>query len=90
LVLTSPQPEGTLGKTVSYLNHVLAGTDVTESEARAMLGENAARCYGLEIRHLESLAEGVGPTVTELLTPVDPPVDDPETIMWAAKPSFLF
>jgi hypothetical protein len=30
------------------------------------------------------------PTIEEILTPVDTPEDDPETIMWAAKPSFMF
>lgn len=85
-----PHPEGTLGKTVSYLNHVLARTDITEPEVRAILGENVARCYGLDMAHLQSLADGVGPTMRELVTPSDTPVEDPETIMWAAKPSFLF
>jgi predicted TIM-barrel fold metal-dependent hydrolase len=85
-----PHSEGTFGKTVSYLNHVLARTDVTESETRAILGENMARCYGLDMTYLQSLAEGVGPTVKEILTPTDTPVEDPETVMWANKPSFLF
>jgi predicted TIM-barrel fold metal-dependent hydrolase len=85
-----PHPEGTYGKTVSYLNHVLAGSDVTEAEARAMLGENAVRCYGLDLTALQTIAARVGPTIEEILIPVDPPVDDPETIMWAAKPPFLF
>jgi predicted TIM-barrel fold metal-dependent hydrolase len=84
-----PHPEGTLGKTVKYLNHVLSSTDVTESEVRALLGENAARCYGLDWAHLQSLADPVGPLVEELLTPSGEEVD-PETRMWAAKPSFLF
>jgi hypothetical protein len=85
-----PHAEGTLGKTVEYLNYTFSGTDATERELRAILGENAARCYGLDLAHLQSLADAVGPTVEELMTPVDTPVDDPETIMWANKPSFLF
>ncbi len=85
-----PHPEGTLGKTVRYLNYILSGAGTNETEVRAMLGENAARCYGLDLPTLQSLAEGVGPTIEEILTPVDTPEDDPETIMWAAKPSFMF
>jgi predicted TIM-barrel fold metal-dependent hydrolase len=85
-----PHPEGTLGKTVSYLNHVLAGTDITEAEVRAILGQNAARCYGLDMTYLQSLADKVGPTIESLIAPSGEPGDDPETIMWAAKPSFVF
>jgi predicted TIM-barrel fold metal-dependent hydrolase len=85
-----PHPEGTLGKTISYLNHVLAGTDITEAELRAILGENAARCYGLDMTYLQSLANKVGPTMQEIMAVSDTPVDDPETTMWAAKPSFVF
>jgi predicted TIM-barrel fold metal-dependent hydrolase len=84
-----PHSEGTFGKTVLYLNHVLSGTGITDAEVRALLGENAARCYGLDLSTLQSLADAVGPTMEDILTPTDAPLD-PETIMWADKPSFLF
>jgi hypothetical protein len=57
---------------------------------RALLGENAARCYGLDRAHLQALADGVGPTIEEIMTPDPSAGDDPETVMWADKPSFLF
>jgi predicted TIM-barrel fold metal-dependent hydrolase len=85
-----PHSEGTFGKTVPYLNFVLSGTDITEPEVRALLGENAARCYGLDRAHLQALADGVGPTIEEIMTPDPSAGDDPETVMWADKPSFLF
>jgi hypothetical protein len=75
---------------VPYLNFVLSGTDITEPEVRALLGENAARCDGLDLAHLQSLAEAVGPTIEEIMTPDPTAGDDPETVMWADKPSFLF
>jgi predicted TIM-barrel fold metal-dependent hydrolase len=84
-----PHSEGTFGKTVLYLNHVLSGTGITDAEVRALLGENAARCYGLDLSTLQSLADAVGPTMEDILAPTDAPLD-PETIMWADKPSFLF
>ena len=84
-----PHKEGTFGRTVPYLNHVLSGTDISEAEVRGLLGENAARCYGLDLAHLQSLAEDVGPTLEDLLVPSEIPLDE-EAAMWAAKPSFLF
>jgi predicted TIM-barrel fold metal-dependent hydrolase len=85
-----PHPEGTAGRTVKYLNHVLSHTDITEAEARAIAGENCARVYGLDMAPLQALADtGVGPTLEEILTPLDDEVD-PATEMWAAKASFLF
>jgi len=85
-----PHSEGTFGKTVRYLNFVLSGTDITEAEVRALVGENAARCYDLDMAHLQSLADVVGPTIEEIMTPDPTAGDDPETVMWAEKPSFLF
>jgi predicted TIM-barrel fold metal-dependent hydrolase len=85
-----PHPEGTFGgRTVQYLNLVLSGTDITEREVRAMMGENAARCYGLDLAHLQSLADKAGPTMEDLLIPRAKPIDE-ESLMWANKPSFLF
>ena len=62
-----PHSEGTFGKTVPYLNFVLSGTDITEPEVRALLGENAARCYNLDLAHMQSLADVVGPTIEEIM-----------------------
>jgi predicted TIM-barrel fold metal-dependent hydrolase len=85
-----PHAEGTFGKTVAYLNYILAGAHVSERELRALVGENAVRCYDLDLAHLQSIADVVGPTVDDILSPSAEPVDDPETVMWADKPSFLF
>ena len=36
-----------------------------------MLGLNAARCYGVDIGELKPVADRVGPTETDLRTPVE-------------------
>ncbi len=82
-----PHLEGTFGRTVKFLNYVFSGSGVTETEVRAIIGENAARCYGLDMKVLQSLAEAVGPTIDELLVPSTVGDVDPQTAMWGNKPA---
>jgi predicted TIM-barrel fold metal-dependent hydrolase len=72
-----PHPEGTWGKTTQFLQAAFRGQGVTEPEARAMLGENAARLYGLSLDELNNIAERCGPKLDEILSDVDAPIVDP-------------
>jgi predicted TIM-barrel fold metal-dependent hydrolase len=63
-----PHPEGTWPHTNEALRSALY--DLTEDEARLVLGENAARCYGLDLGGLEVIAAKVGPSVTDVATPL--------------------
>jgi hypothetical protein len=53
-----------------------------------MLGENAARCYHIDIAALKPIADRVGPTETQLRVPVDKlPTHDPGRFIpsWAFR-----
>ena len=63
----SAHPEGTWGCTIEFLRATFGRVGVPEGEARAMLGENAARVYALDLKKLQAIADDVGPTVAELL-----------------------
>jgi hypothetical protein len=41
---------------------------VPESEVRAMLAQNAARAYGLDLERLRPVADRVGPQVGQLVS----------------------
>jgi predicted TIM-barrel fold metal-dependent hydrolase len=60
----------------------LAFSDWDEADLRKIFSENAARVYGFDLAKLAPLAEGVGPTVTEVATPLDKAPAD------AASPAF--
>jgi predicted TIM-barrel fold metal-dependent hydrolase len=60
-----PHYEGTWPNTRDWIRAAFAG--VPESEARAILGENAIDLYGLDRPKLHRLAERIGPTVSEVL-----------------------
>ena len=62
-----PHPEGTWGQATTWVQASLGKAGASEREARMMLGENAARCYHLDIAALAPIAERVGPTVDEVL-----------------------
>jgi predicted TIM-barrel fold metal-dependent hydrolase len=84
-----PHTEGTWGRTIRYVNAVFGPNNVTEPEARAMLGDNAIRCYELDRQKLQAIADSVGPTVEELLGAADPALkDDPFIETWSRKPPF--
>ena len=44
--------------------------DIDESEVRMMLGENAAKLYGFDLKALAPLAKEIGPTPEEVRTPL--------------------
>jgi predicted TIM-barrel fold metal-dependent hydrolase len=55
------------GKVREYLQSTLGVAGITEAQARAILGENVAKIYGLDMEKLSKIAERVGPTVDEIL-----------------------
>jgi predicted TIM-barrel fold metal-dependent hydrolase len=71
-----PHHEGTWGVgpgTVEYLRATIGAAGVPLDEARGMIGGNAADLYRLNVAELRKVAEQIGPSVDELLTP---PTDD--------------
>ncbi|MDQ1694935.1 MAG: hypothetical protein QOJ03_288 [Frankiaceae bacterium] len=66
-----PHPEGTWPHTREWIRHAFNG--VPEDELRAILGENAIRCYNLDRDKLAAIAKRIAPSPAELLA--DPDVD---------------
>jgi hypothetical protein len=64
-----PHPEGTWPITLTAERYVLGG--IPDRELRAILGENAARCFGFDLTQLRGVAERVGPTVADLAQPLE-------------------
>ncbi|MET0377681.1 MAG: amidohydrolase family protein [Spongiibacteraceae bacterium] len=79
-----PHPEGSWGITAQLLQATFPAHDVTEQEARDMLGNNAARFYGFDVEALAPVVERVGLTLTELFTPRAS--YDPRVTLWASRP----
>ncbi|WP_419928808.1 amidohydrolase family protein [Candidatus Poriferisocius sp.] len=82
-----PHPEGTwrysadpeeTPMTHLSLRHAMAG--IPEDKVRAIVGENAARVYGLDVVSLQSIADEIGPTIEDITAPLDdvPALDGPE------------
>jgi hypothetical protein len=56
------------GVSDEYLQATMGRLHVPEDEARAMLGENAARVFGLDVAKLAPIVERVGPRPEDVLT----------------------
>jgi len=65
-----PHQEGAWPYTETSLRWTF-GCGVSSSELRAMLGENAARCYHIDIETLRPIGDRVGPTESQLRVPVE-------------------
>lgn len=61
-----PHPEGTYPNTLDWLRDALAGVD--REDARAILGQNAVRCYGLDEGRLSAIAKRIGPDLDDLVS----------------------
>ena len=59
-----PHPEGTWPHTQERLRGDFGGIPV--EDARQLLGETAARCYGFDLNALRRIAERIGPTPADL------------------------
>jgi predicted TIM-barrel fold metal-dependent hydrolase len=72
-----PHPESTWPNTFDWLREAFVG--VPDDEVRAMVGENAIRCYGLDRTALQTVADRIGPPSSTLLSTtaqVDPRIVD--------------
>jgi predicted TIM-barrel fold metal-dependent hydrolase len=85
-----PHLEGTWGQTLAYLRATFGTQGVSESEARAMLGENMVRCYNMDLYKLKAIAQRVGPTVEEVLSAQSETEIEPRLVKLTTKPSFIF
>lgn len=65
-----PHNEGTWPYTDKALRYTFGG-DVPSADIRAMLADNAARCYYLDLDDLRPIADRIGPTEAELRVPID-------------------
>jgi predicted TIM-barrel fold metal-dependent hydrolase len=81
-----PHEEGVWPDTKTSLRWTF-GCGVPGAELRRMLGENAARCYGLDIGELKPVADRIGPTEEELRAPVDqlPAAGDKRMKSWGFR-----
>lgn len=66
-----PHPEGGWGAAREWLRASWGAGGITEQNARNMLGENAIEFYRLDRPLLARLAEKHGPTMEEVLTPLN-------------------
>jgi len=59
-----PHPEGTWPNTIARLRSDFG--DVPVEDARKMLGQTAARCYGFDLEALRPIGSRIGPTPSDL------------------------
>ncbi len=71
-----PHVEGSHPWTREHLR--LTFHDVPEAEVRSMLGQTAAAVYGFDVNQLTPIASRIGPTPTEIATPIRPDEVPPE------------
>jgi len=65
-----PHHEGTWnGGTQDYFQATFGANEVPVGEARKILGENAAGVFGFDERTLRAVADRIGPTADQVLTP---------------------
>jgi predicted TIM-barrel fold metal-dependent hydrolase len=78
-----PHIEGTYPYTTEALRHAYAG--VEPDEVAAMVGRNAAEVYGFDLDVLQPVAERVGPTVAEVVVPLDEIPADSRSIAFSGE-----
>jgi predicted TIM-barrel fold metal-dependent hydrolase len=62
-----PHANSPVNQVTPFLRATLGASNVSESDARAILGENMVRIYDLDIAMLEPIADRVGPLPEEIL-----------------------
>jgi predicted TIM-barrel fold metal-dependent hydrolase len=72
------------GISTEFLQATLPTTGYTAAEARAVLGENAARFYDFDVALLQPIVDRVGPDINDLLNPT--PLTDPLTVIEKKNP----
>lgn len=61
-----PHVEGTWPNTVDYLRALFTDIDITEADARRVLGGNAIDLYGLDGAKLDEIAARIGPETADI------------------------
>lgn len=75
-----PHIEGTWPMTELSLRVTLE--NVPETAARQMLGLNAVDAYNLDAAKVQAIADRIGPTAEQLLTPIEPGTELPADAEW--------
>jgi predicted TIM-barrel fold metal-dependent hydrolase len=83
-----PHFEGTWGRTRRFIRATFGHAGTTPEEARKLFAENAANCYGFDLAVLDEVAQCVGPTIDEVLTPEEVDINDPFYSM-VFRPQFI-
>lgn len=65
-----PHSEGTSPYTLEAIRTTL--WDLPASDLNALLATRAVAVYGFDLDHLQSIADGIGPTLEEIKTPLPP------------------
>jgi predicted TIM-barrel fold metal-dependent hydrolase len=65
-----PHSEGTSPYTLEAIRTTL--WDLPASDLNALLATRAVAVYGFDLEHLQSIADGIGPTLEEIKTPLPP------------------
>jgi predicted TIM-barrel fold metal-dependent hydrolase len=66
-----PHPEGAWGQATTWISAAFGEAGVTEEETRLILGQNAARLYGLNLNDLAPVVDRIGPTIDDVMADVD-------------------
>jgi predicted TIM-barrel fold metal-dependent hydrolase len=74
-----PHAISPMGGSNAFLRATVGVAGVPEAEARAMLGENAAKFYNLDVAKLAPIVDRVGPLPSQILVP-SPGGGDAETL----------
>jgi len=71
-----PHPESTWPNTFDWFREAFTGMPI--DEIRAIVGDNAIRCYGLDRERLQTVADRIGPSLDDLRleSEVDPRIVD--------------
>jgi predicted TIM-barrel fold metal-dependent hydrolase len=72
-----PHSEGCWPRSQLSIRFAFANSDADDDEFRAILGENAVRIFNLDRAALRTVADRIGPTISEIRNPV-PPSEVPE------------
>lgn len=75
-----PHIEGTWPMTELSLRMTLDG--IPAEEARRMVGTNAIDAYRLDADKVQAIADRIGPTIDQLLTPLEPGTELPPDAEW--------
>lgn len=80
-----PHTGSTWGVSIEFLQATMGAAGTTEAEARAILGENIASIYDLDLTALAPIVERIGPMPEDILSTTTDPADSKMTDYNKAK-----